>query len=121
MGSAGHVDLAAPHGPLLLIAGEKDEIIPAHLTEKNAKAYKDKNSVTAFEAFEGRSHYICGEPGWEEVAQYASDWLERQGTLGTVTVSRGGRGREVSGTDSLTEDAQDARQMRKMRDRRNNP
>ena len=91
MGSAGHVDLAAPHGPLLLIAGEKDEIIPAHLTEKNAKAYKDKNSVTAFE---GRSHYICGEPGWEEVAQYASDWLERQGTLGTVTVSR-----EVSGTD----------------------
>ena len=77
----------------ILIAGEKDEIIPAHLTEKNAKAYKDTNSVTAFEAFEGRSHYICGEPGWEEVAQYASDWLERQGTLGTVTVSRG-----VSGT-----------------------
>jgi alpha-beta hydrolase superfamily lysophospholipase len=84
----------APHGPLLLIAGEKDEIIPAHLTENNAKAYKDPDSVTAFKAFEGRSHYICGEPGWEEVAQYAADWLGQQGIPETVTVS----GQRLAGT-----------------------
>ena len=79
MGPSGRVDLDKPHGPLLLIAGEKDEIIPAHLTEKNFKAYTDKGSVTSFKEFGGRSHYICGEPGWEEVAGYAAEWLSRQG------------------------------------------
>ena len=24
-----------------------------------------------------RSHYIVGEPGWEEVADHAIDWAER--------------------------------------------
>jgi pimeloyl-ACP methyl ester carboxylesterase len=88
LGSDGHVDLDAPHGPLLLIAGDKDKIVPAHLTEKNAKAYEHLGSVTSFKSFEGRSHYICGEPGWEEVAEYAADWLEQQEILETVTVSR---------------------------------
>jgi pimeloyl-ACP methyl ester carboxylesterase len=79
MSSDGHVDLDIPHAPLLLIGGENDEIIPIHLSEKNAKAYKDPGSVTSFKAFTGRSHYICGEPGWEEVAEYAANWLEQQG------------------------------------------
>lgn len=78
MGPAGHIDLDAPHGPLLLIAGEKDEIIPASLTAKNFEAYTDKTSVTAFKEFPDRSHYICGEPGWQDVADYASTWLETQ-------------------------------------------
>jgi alpha-beta hydrolase superfamily lysophospholipase len=88
MGSDGRVDLDAVRGPLLLIAGEKDEIVPAHLTEKNAKAYKHPGSVTAFKAFEGRSHYICGEPGWEEVAEYTAGWLEQQGFAETITTAR---------------------------------
>lgn len=75
MGSDGRVDLDKAHGPLLLIAGEKDEIIPAHLNEKNFKAYSDKKSITAFKEFKGRSHYICGEPGWEAVAEYALNWV----------------------------------------------
>lgn len=78
MGPSGHLDLEKPHRPLLLIAGEKDEIIPAHLTKKNFDAYKDSASVTAFREFSGRSHYICGEPGWEEVARYAADWIGEQ-------------------------------------------
>jgi pimeloyl-ACP methyl ester carboxylesterase len=88
MGPDGQVDLDARHSPLLLIAGEKDQIIPAHLTEKNAKAYTDLDSVTSFKEFEGRSHYICGEPGWEEVAKYAADWLEQQESSKTVAVSQ---------------------------------
>src|SRR6202000_2606778 len=42
MGDTGKIDLDAPHAPLLFIAGEKDEIIPPGLCEKNAKAYTDK-------------------------------------------------------------------------------
>jgi hypothetical protein len=26
------------------------------------------------ERFAGRSHFLVGEPGWEEVADYALDW-----------------------------------------------
>lgn len=78
MGETGRIELSRPHDPLLLIAGEKDEIIPAHLVQKNLNAYEDKESITEFRAFPGRSHYICGEPGWEEVASYVHAWLERQ-------------------------------------------
>lgn len=76
MGLEGRIDLDRPHGPLLLIGGEKDEIIPAHLSEKNAKAYK--SGAVAFRTFAGRSHYICGEPGWEEVAAFVASWLEQR-------------------------------------------
>ncbi|RYE68004.1 MAG: alpha/beta fold hydrolase, partial [Rhizobiaceae bacterium] len=70
MGSSGKIDLSRPHEPLLLVAGEKDEIIPADLNEKNFKAYENTGSVTDFREFPNRGHYICGEPGWEEVAAY---------------------------------------------------
>jgi pimeloyl-ACP methyl ester carboxylesterase len=76
LGPDGHIDLHAAHAPLLLIGGEKDEIIPAHLTEKNAKAYKHEGSITAFEAFPARSHFICNEPGWETVAKAALDFID---------------------------------------------
>lgn len=87
MGEAGKIDLSRPHAPLLLVAGEKDEIIPAHLTKKNADGYEDEASVTTYEEFAGRSHYICGEPGWEEVATFVAGWLDRnaRGLAGTGT------------------------------------
>jgi len=78
LGSAGKLDFDLPHAPLLLIGGEKDEIIPASLSEKNYKAYTDNNSITAYKEFTNRSHYICGENGWEEVAEYIYAWLEVQ-------------------------------------------
>jgi pimeloyl-ACP methyl ester carboxylesterase len=76
MGEDGKIDLDVPHAPLLFIAGEKDEIIPYTLNEKNAKAYTDEYSLVAYQMFENRSHFICGEPGWEEVATTIYDWLQ---------------------------------------------
>jgi hypothetical protein len=32
--------------------------------------------VTAFQAFPGRSHFICNEPGWQDVAQAALQFIE---------------------------------------------
>jgi pimeloyl-ACP methyl ester carboxylesterase len=77
MGPSGKIDLSRPHEPLLLVGGEKDEIIPADLNEKNFKAYDNAGSVTDFREFPNRSHYICGEPGWEEVAAYIDNWLQQ--------------------------------------------
>ncbi len=71
----GKIDFKKPHNPLLIIAGEKDHIIPASLNKKNFEAYKDKNSKTDFKEFAGRTHYICGQTGWEEVATYVNDWI----------------------------------------------
>lgn len=75
MGQAGQLDLALAHAPLLFIAGEEDKIIPNTLNKKNAEAYSDAASITDFKEFPKRSHYICGEPGWEEVAEYAYTWI----------------------------------------------
>lgn len=80
MGANGRIDTDAPHGPLLLIGGESDQIIPAHLTEKNFKAYTDEASVTEFTVFP-RDHYTCGAPGWEQVASRALAFVQQHGRV----------------------------------------
>lgn len=72
----GKIDFNKPHAPLLFIAGEKDHLIPSSLNYKNYKSYKDKNSRTDFKEFPGRTHFICGQPNWEEVAEYISKWIK---------------------------------------------
>jgi pimeloyl-ACP methyl ester carboxylesterase len=76
MGEAGELDLDLPHVPLLFIGGEADEIIPYDLNQKNADAYTDEISITDFKAFPNRGHFICGQTGWEEVADYIGNWLQ---------------------------------------------
>ncbi|WP_158828298.1 alpha/beta hydrolase [Mucilaginibacter lacusdianchii] len=75
LGSDGRIDLDLPHVPLLFIAGEEDQIIPADLDDKNAKAYTYESSVTDYRKFAGRGHWICGQNGWEEVAGVVADWI----------------------------------------------
>lgn len=78
LGDDGKVDLDLPHVPLLFIAGEEDQIIPYELCEKNAEAYTDKLSSTTFQKFAGRSHFICYEPGYEEVMNTVSEWIAQR-------------------------------------------
>ncbi|MCI0751022.1 MAG: alpha/beta hydrolase [Flammeovirgaceae bacterium] len=74
-GKDGKIDFSKPHRPLLFIAGEKDHIIPASLNEKNYHAYRDKRSKREFKSFPDRTHYICGQENWEEVASYVERWI----------------------------------------------
>lgn len=74
--SAAKVDFAKPHAPLLLTAGSWDNILPAHLNRRNFKAYKQNGSVTEFKEFEGRNHFVIGQPGWEGDAEYILHWLQ---------------------------------------------
>ncbi|MET1038256.1 MAG: alpha/beta hydrolase [Aeromicrobium sp.] len=60
--------------PLLFIAGGADHIMPASVNKSNAKKYKHSAALTEYHEFEGRSHWTCGEPGWEAVADYALEW-----------------------------------------------
>lgn len=70
------IDFNKPHVPLLFIGGGNDHIFPHTLTQTIASKYKDKNSRVDIKIFEAKSHFICGEPGWEEVADYIIHWYE---------------------------------------------
>ncbi len=75
-GSAdGAVDMKKPHAPLLFVAGERDHIIPAALNRKNHAAYTDAASRCDYKEFAGRTHWICGQEGWQEVADYVARWI----------------------------------------------
>ncbi|MGV9004961.1 alpha/beta hydrolase [Flavobacterium sp.] len=71
----GYVDFKKPHQPLLFISGAEDHLIPTSLNKKNFEAYKDKNSQKDFKIFAGRTHYICNQKNWEEVASYVKEWI----------------------------------------------
>lgn len=62
--------------PLLFIAGSEDHIMPASVNRSNANHYNKSKARTDYHEFSGRSHYIIGEKGWEEVADYALNWAE---------------------------------------------
>ena len=68
------VDYDADRAPLLFIGGEKDHIMPPSVNKSNAKHYAKSPALTEYHEFPGRSHWICAEPGWEEVADYALEW-----------------------------------------------
>ena len=63
---------------LLFIAGGQHHLTPLTLVRRNARAYPARSGHVEFQAFEDRSHFICNQPGWEEVADRALDWLHAQ-------------------------------------------
>ena len=72
--------------PLLFIGGGEDHIMPPSVNKSNAKHYRS-TTITEYHEFPGRSHWTCGEPGWEEVADYALDWAVEHAGARTVTTS----------------------------------
>ncbi|MGQ0648930.1 MAG: alpha/beta hydrolase [Gemmatimonadaceae bacterium] len=60
--------------PLLVIAGEDDRTVQPSMVRAAYRKHQRSSSPTAFKEFAGRSHFLCGEPGWEEVADYALNW-----------------------------------------------
>src|SRR5215208_3207260 len=70
-----YIDFAnEDRAPLLIIAGGEDNIMPPAVNESNAKHYRRSKADTDYKEFEGRSHFTVGQPGWEEVADYALQW-----------------------------------------------
>jgi pimeloyl-ACP methyl ester carboxylesterase len=70
-----HVDFENhDRAPLLLIGGGQDHIMPASVTRSTFKHYRKSKAVTDIREYDDRSHWIIGEPGWEEIADGALDW-----------------------------------------------
>ncbi len=79
--AANKVNVAnASRGPLLLIAGEKDNTAPPVLTRSTLKAYaKSSPAVTEIKEFAGRGHSLTIDSGWRELAEYCLTWLHGKG------------------------------------------
>ncbi|HAA13485.1 MAG TPA: alpha/beta hydrolase [Cytophagales bacterium] len=69
------IDTQKPHVPLLFVGGLDDVIVPNVLLTGTMAKYTDANSVVDHKFYEGKDHFICGAPGWEEVAEYCLNWL----------------------------------------------
>jgi len=71
---AARVDESKVTCPVLIIAGEKDRIVPASVTRKIAEKYR---SVSTYKEFSDHSHWVVGEPGWQEITEYIEGWLHQ--------------------------------------------
>jgi len=79
--------------PLLLIAGGKDLIADAAMTEAIYRKQSRAPSRTELKIFPDRSHWTCMDAGWEEVADFALDWAERNArTSGQPAAGNKGEG-----------------------------
>lgn len=77
LNSFSNINFKQAHAPLLFIGGGADHIFPPGLTKTIAGKYSDTSSKVDVKIFDGKSHFICGEPGWEAVADYALEWYEK--------------------------------------------
>ena len=67
--------------PLLMIAGAADHVSPPSVVKANVKAYRHSTATTEYKEFQDRTHFIIGQSGWQEVANYALDWVRDQELL----------------------------------------
>jgi pimeloyl-ACP methyl ester carboxylesterase len=87
--AATRVDFRRPgRAPLLMIAGGEDHVAPPSLVRENFKRYRRSPAITEYREFPGRSHFIAGQDGWEEVADYALRWAtEKAGEQAPTSVA----------------------------------
>ena len=71
---AAAVDEAKVTCPVLVVAGSLDRITPAAVVRNVARKYR-----ADYREFPNHAHWVLGEPGWEEVAEHAAQWLANGG------------------------------------------
>ncbi|MEV7817091.1 alpha/beta fold hydrolase [Streptomyces flaveolus] len=66
-------------GPLLLISGQEDRLVPDAATRAVYKQYGDTTAVTDLKQFADRAHSLVIDSGWRFVADYVLGWLDGHG------------------------------------------
>jgi pimeloyl-ACP methyl ester carboxylesterase len=75
-GSAAEVDTGnAARGPLLLISGRRDHVVPDAVTRSAFRRYRHSAAVTDLKRLAGRGHSLTIDSGWREVADIVLNWL----------------------------------------------
>ncbi|MDR6867897.1 pimeloyl-ACP methyl ester carboxylesterase [Microbacterium resistens] len=76
-GGVSRVDFArADRAPLLLIAGDRDHVVPPAIARAILKRYTGTGSsaVVEYKEYPGRTHRLVSQDGWEEIADDALGW-----------------------------------------------
>lgn len=71
---ASKVDKSKVTCPVLVVSGAEDRLTPASVVQKVANKYR---AVSTYKEFDNHAHWVIGEPGWEKIAQFVSDWLNQ--------------------------------------------
>jgi alpha-beta hydrolase superfamily lysophospholipase len=66
-------------GPLLLISGQEDQLVPDHVTRAVYKLYSDSTATSSLKQFPDRAHSLVIDSGWRAVADYVLVWLAERG------------------------------------------
>ncbi|MGF1454351.1 MAG: alpha/beta hydrolase [Alphaproteobacteria bacterium] len=61
--------------PVLCVTGSKDKVNPSGTVRRIAARYE----LGTFYELKGFSHWLIGEPGWEDVVGVCMDWLDSMG------------------------------------------
>jgi len=72
--SAANVDASRLTCSVPVVAGAEDRITPASVVQKVANKYK---TGATYKEFDNHSHWVIGEPGWKEIAEYVASWLHQ--------------------------------------------
>lgn len=72
-------------GPLLLISGQEDLLVPDAVTRAVYKRYGDSTAVTDLKQFADRAHSLVVDNGWRHVADYVLGWLDDHGLRAHLT------------------------------------
>lgn len=68
------IDVSRVTCPVLVVAGGEDKLHPPKTMRALARLY---GSQAQYKEFPGMSHWLIGEPGWPDVAEYVADWVDR--------------------------------------------
>ncbi|WP_411093556.1 alpha/beta hydrolase [Streptomyces sp. 049-1] len=72
----------AGRGPLLLISGQEDCLVPDAITRAAYKLYGDSRAITGLKQFVDRGHSMIIDSGWRTIADYTLGWLNHMGVRG---------------------------------------
>ncbi len=70
--------------PLLLVAGDRDHLVPSSVVYENFTRYRRSSAPTDFKLYGDRPHLTALLDGWEDVADHALTWTARH--IRTTTI-----------------------------------
>lgn len=73
-------------GPLLLISGQEDRMVPDAATRAVYKLYGDSTAATTLKQFADRGHSLTVDSGWRLIADHVLSWLIELGIRAETTI-----------------------------------